>query len=266
MVTQAPAFNATPAQISVALGCAQADVAANWPTVQAALTAHGITSRNAIIAALATIGVEVPSFQPINEYGSADYFQRMYQGRADLGNTVTPTDGATFHGRGFIQLTGRLNYATYGERLGLDLVGNPDLALDPAIAADILALYFRDHNIPAVADAGDWQAVRRLVNGGDNNMEEFLLCVGLLTGLTPPPPPPPTPKISQKISAPYGAHLTKDCGLKAQPNHTCDALAHAPCGAQVTVLPWQAVTNGEKWQRVRWRDTEAWVPLALIGA
>src|SRR5204862_773156 len=89
-----------------------------------------------------------------------------------LGNTQ-PGDGARYHGRSFLQLTGRANYRRYGQKLGVDLEGNPELALDPDISARILATYFLDRGIPAKAAAGDWQGVRRAVNGGLNGYDRF---------------------------------------------------------------------------------------------
>lgn len=49
-----------------------------------------------------------------------------------------------FFGRGLIQITWRENYAEMGKRIGMDLVGNPDLALDPEIAVKILFSWFFD--------------------------------------------------------------------------------------------------------------------------
>ncbi len=73
------------------------------------------------------------TFQPIIEHGSEVYFDR-YNGR--LGNTE-PTDGFRFRGRGYVQLTGRANYAKNGQRLGIDLVNNPDMASEPPTAYEI---------------------------------------------------------------------------------------------------------------------------------
>ena len=181
----------TAAGIAAVLGAPLANVAANWPPLAAALTAHGIGDRPVQIAALATVGVETGSFRPIPEYASGD----EYEGRADLGNTQ-PGDGRRYKGRGFIQITGRSNYTTYGNLLGVDLVGNPDLALDPTVASQIFALYFTNHRIrwepaPAplmncadLARAGEWRGVRVAVNGGENGLARFLEMVNGLSELS----------------------------------------------------------------------------------
>lgn len=111
--------------------------------------------------AMATVRVEVgKNFKPIMEYASG----QAYEGRADLGNT-TPGDGVRYKGRGYIQLTGKANYALYGQKLGLDLVNNPDLALDVNVGAKILALYFKDRGVIDACVNKDWLRVRKLVNG-----------------------------------------------------------------------------------------------------
>jgi predicted chitinase len=158
--------------IAGALGCPVDNVRTYWPALQAALQECGLGDRASVIAALATIGTEVSAFAPINEFGGDSYFTKMYEGRSDLGNTK-PGDGARYHGRGFIQLTGRANYRTYGQKLGVPLEANPELALDPAVSARILATYMRDRGLGALAARGDWEGVRRGVNGGLNGWDRF---------------------------------------------------------------------------------------------
>jgi hypothetical protein len=176
-----------PLAIASILGAPRENVIANWPLVYAALAEQGMSDRPVQIAAIATIGVETGSFAPIPEWASGN----EYEGRADLGNTQ-PGDGRQYKGRGYIQLTGRSNYRTYGSALGIDLEGNPDLALDPTVAAAVFALYFATHRIrwyayPAplmncadLARAGEWRGVRVAVNGGTNGLSDFLQFVQAL--------------------------------------------------------------------------------------
>ena len=51
-------------------------------------------------------------------------------------------DGWKYRGRGFNQLTGKKNYEKYGNIIGRNLVGNPDLANDPTVAAEIAVAFF----------------------------------------------------------------------------------------------------------------------------
>jgi putative chitinase len=54
-------------------------------------------------------------------------------GRENLGNTQ-PNDGWMYRGGGLEHLTGRTNHERTGRAIGADLLGNPDLMLQPAIA------------------------------------------------------------------------------------------------------------------------------------
>lgn len=150
-----------------------AHVQTTWAALEASLAKHTEYSNQVAMAAIATVRVECPPFYPIHEYGTASYFERHYEGRADLGNTE-PGDGILFAGRGLIQLTGRGNYRRYGTRIGVDLIANPDAALQPVNAAEIFALFFKDHGCDKAANAGDWVKVRKLVNGGKNGLGLFL--------------------------------------------------------------------------------------------
>ncbi len=152
------------------------NVTTNWPLVEAALAKHEILTEACAVAAIATIAVETGCFAPIKERGGPAYFTKLYEENTReaerLGNSQ-PGDGARFRGRGFVQITGRSNYTNYGHAIGVDLVSNPDLALDPKVAAEILAVYFHDHSIHNAAAAGNWELVRRRVNGGLNGWADF---------------------------------------------------------------------------------------------
>jgi hypothetical protein len=168
----------TPEEIrTVSTGAPLTNVERYWPQLVVAMQAGGCPTLPMAIAVLATIRVEVPPFAPIDEYGDTAYFTRMYEGRVDLGNTH-PGDGARYHGRGFIQLTGRANYRSYGAALGVDLESEPDLALEPGIATRILVKFMTDRNRHASAVAGDWRTVRLRVNGGFNGWDTFIAAVG----------------------------------------------------------------------------------------
>jgi len=154
----------------------------NLPVVLTALDAQGLRDRSMALMALATIRAETESFLPIAE-GASRFNSSpnghpfdLYDNREDLGNTGPP-DGDAYKGRGFVQLTGRANYKHYGPRLKTpqDLETQPALASDPAIAAELLALFLGD-NETQIKDAlmhGNMKAARRLVNGGSNGLDRF---------------------------------------------------------------------------------------------
>src|SRR4051812_39985424 len=81
------AFAMTPMQIGTICGCEGVNVEQHWPGLQKALAECGMEAHACMVAAIATIGTEVPAFLPINEYGGNSYFTKMYEGRTDLGNT-----------------------------------------------------------------------------------------------------------------------------------------------------------------------------------
>lgn len=74
-----------------------------------------------------------------------------------LGNTQ-PGDGGKYIGRGYIQLTGRGNYAKYGTMVGKDLLSNPELLSDPAIAAEVSVKYLLDRCKVAQTDPNYFEA------------------------------------------------------------------------------------------------------------
>lgn len=81
---------------------------------------------------------------------------------------------APYWGRGFVQLTWLSNYRYYSKLLGVDLVKNPELASDPAIACYILVHGFRNgiftgKRLTDYIRAGvtDFIGARRCINGKD---------------------------------------------------------------------------------------------------
>jgi len=163
----------TPEQIAIATKSPLAAVAANWPLIVAALQEKGIHTDLVEVAAAATIAVETArTFRPINEFGGDSYFTRLYEHREDLGN-VEPGDGARYHGRGYIQITGRANYRAFSNATGVSLEDHPERALEPEPSAKILASYFFKRGVATAANGHEWRKVRRLVNGGLNGWDEF---------------------------------------------------------------------------------------------
>ena len=151
-------------------------VAVALPTILAELEAHGILKPNVVIGVLATAAVEA-HFRPVIESWWIKVKSRARWERWADGTKygkVDPTTKQRYVGRGLVQLTWRGNYAKAGAALGLDLVRNPDLALEPEVAARILVWYFRQKGgLVDACLAGNWRRVRLLVNGGYNGWADF---------------------------------------------------------------------------------------------
>jgi hypothetical protein len=158
------------------------NIQVHLPFVLKALLDAQLTDKNMVLMALATIRAEAASFQPIDEIVSpfntppSGPAFALYDHRADLGNQG-PGDGADFKGRGFVQLTGRTNYAHFSRALGLgsQLVDDPELANDPQIAAQLLAAFLKgnEDRIRSALAANDLATARKLVNGGAQGLPDF---------------------------------------------------------------------------------------------
>jgi len=90
---------------------------------------------------------------------------KVYGGRADLGNTQDG-DGAKFHGRGLIQLTGRSNVTVCGDALGQPFSEHPELLLEPQWACMSAGWFFNKKNLNSLADIEDWETMTKRINGG----------------------------------------------------------------------------------------------------
>ncbi len=130
---------------------------------------------------LATVKHECGNtWHPITERGPRDYFNKYNAGTKigkALGNTQ-PGDGFLYRGRGYVQITGRANYAKMTKALGLgpdeDLVKDPDQALRPMIAYRIMSIGMRQGLFTGKKlsdyinkDKCDYKNARRIINGTD---------------------------------------------------------------------------------------------------
>jgi putative chitinase len=119
------------------------------------------------------------TMMPIAEYGKGkgyDYGKLLDMG-AGPGRRVPYTTPATlYYGRGYVQLTWRCNYKAMSRLTGADLLTNPDLAMQPAIATQIavqgmLRGYFTGKRLqdyfPNPAGQHDPLNARRIINGMD---------------------------------------------------------------------------------------------------
>jgi predicted chitinase len=83
-----------------------------------------------------------------------------------------------YYGRGYVQLTWKGNYQKFSTILGLELVGNPDLAMNPNIALFILVYGFKTGTFTGrkmtdyiTAHATDFYNARRIINALDKASE-----------------------------------------------------------------------------------------------
>lgn len=193
-------------------GASRQAIEAHLPLVLEALEEVGLADPAMVLMALATIRAETAGFQPIDEGVSAWNTPpggppfALYDHRDDLGNQG-PGDGAAFRGRGFVQLTGRHNYRHYGERLGLDLLAQPERAREPRTAARLLAAFLKAHEprIRAALAVDDLAAARRAVNGGRHGLEAFAGAYRAGEALLRPAPPAAAPSRGQQVGAAIAA-------------------------------------------------------------
>jgi len=94
---------------------------------------------------------------------------KVYAGR--LGNTQE-NDGFTYRGRGVIQLTGRDLYDNCGKALGIDLINQPQLLVEPNIAAMSAGWFWNKKGLNDLADAGDYETMTKRINGGLTGLDD----------------------------------------------------------------------------------------------
>ena len=120
---------------------------------------------------------ESADFSRMKEMGGDKYFNKLYDPKTSprtakiLGNTKIG-DGIRYHGRGFIQITGRDNYRMAGDALRLPLEQHPELASKPAIAAKIAVWYWKTRVKPFVQNFADTAAVTKKINPAMRGLQD----------------------------------------------------------------------------------------------
>lgn len=128
------------------------------------------------------------TLRPVRERGTVTYLEQRYdplkgstpnrRARALAMGNVQPGDGVRYCGRGYVQLTWANNYRLFSDRLEVDLLTDPDLALRPDLAYRILHLGLQQGLFTGAAlgtylraTATDYIGARRCVNGLDRAMQ-----------------------------------------------------------------------------------------------
>jgi putative chitinase len=128
---------------------------------------YGVTTHLRIVHFLAQAAHESDSFKTLEEYASGI----KYENRKDLGN-VRQGDGKRYKGRGIFQLTGRANYRVIGQKIGVDLENNPELAETHKISVLTALEYWKSRGLNKFADADDVKTITKRINGGYNGFED----------------------------------------------------------------------------------------------
>lgn len=139
--------------------------------IKSECASQGIGLKAQIAYVLATVDHETAhTFEPVREaYWLKDPDAYLKKHHADY---------YPYYGRGYVQLTWESNYRKYGQLVGKDLVGDPDLALDPQVALFVLVHGFKNgaftgHKLADHVNANktDFLNARRCINGVDKQHE-----------------------------------------------------------------------------------------------
>jgi len=104
-----------------------------------------------------------------------DYYKSTQGNKQNYYNLGTDKRGLPYFGRGLIQLTGKSNYDTYGKKVVVDLLNNPDKALQKDISYDIAVAYmttkrsgYGNKSTFDLAKKGNFSSARKSVKGSSS--------------------------------------------------------------------------------------------------
>lgn len=106
-----------------------------------------------------------------------NYYRSTAGGKKNYYTLGVDSRGLPYFGRGLIQLTGKPNYQAYSKIIGIDLIGNPELALDPKNSYNIASSYMNHHKYNGKSTyewvtANDLTKARKAVNGSTRDIDK----------------------------------------------------------------------------------------------
>jgi len=162
----APAGN-TPVNSNPVAVPASKSASSNEAYCQAIFIAAGVTDPVKLAAWMSQCKQESGGFIYLKEIASGS----DYEGRRDLGNTQ-PGDGVKYKGRGFIQCTGKDNYASMSKYFNQDFINHPELVEQLEWAAKSVIWFFNVYKMSRTKNV-DWSnvvTVTHIVNGGERGL------------------------------------------------------------------------------------------------
>ena len=191
----------TPSDFATALGASLARATTHAPYLQAAMDRFQITTPARRAAFLANLGHESGGLKYPQEIWGPTAQQKRYERvmvapwprsgeeakqmefaanrlAYGLGNTE-PGDGYRYRGRGWLQITGRANYARARDNLRAngfpgapDFEADPDAMAEPTWAAYAAGMYWLTNGLSHYADIDDFDGVCDLINRGRKTESE----------------------------------------------------------------------------------------------
>jgi len=113
-----------------------------------------------------------------------NYYRSTTGGKKNYYTLGTDKNGLPYFGRGLIQLTGKANYQSYGDLIGVDLVNDGDKALEPKNSYTIATTFLNkkrggiyakngvNRSTFDMARDGNLTLARKSVNGGSKGLSE----------------------------------------------------------------------------------------------
>jgi len=138
---------------------------------------HYIKDPQELAAFMAQCAHESDNFNTVEEYGTTERFMHKYDIQFNpakakaLGNDK-PGDGAKYHGRGYLQLTGKYNYSAASKAISkaigktVDFVAHPEWVASPEGAVLTSIWYWKNFVKPKIKNFSNTKQVTTHINPG----------------------------------------------------------------------------------------------------